>query len=399
MDPITLLKQIKTESVDDVPVLIAQAQRMGIPALIDQVFPVHGNWSGLSMGWVTAVWLAHILSEANHHLNHVQPWVASRLDVVSTCLSMLLPQVHVQGQAVEGQAVEGQAVEGQAVEEQPGGPVVRELDFTDDRLAIILERLAHDSDWEEFETLEQRGLLQVYDLNPQQVRIDTTTASSFVDVVEGSLFQQGYSKGPRRELPILKILQATLDPLSLPVVTAVLPGNTPDDVLYAPAVLKVREIYQRRGLMYVGDCKMGASSTRALIQKGGDYYLCPLSECQAPRFRLKGFLEQVRAGEIPLYLLHKDKDGYVHQRYLETDAVEEALKEDSRYDLSRQDLGATSGNDDLIGHAFEVLQTFDMTLEAPLSPNSLSPNSLSPNSLSPNSLSKRADKENSKGTS
>src|SRR5579872_4665863 len=111
MDPITLLKQIKTESVDDVPVLIAQAQRMGIPALIDQVFPVHGNWSGLSMGWVTAVWLAHILSEANHHLNHCLPWVASRLDVVSTCLSMLLPQVHVQGQAVEGQAVEGQAVE------------------------------------------------------------------------------------------------------------------------------------------------------------------------------------------------------------------------------------------------------------------------------------------------
>jgi hypothetical protein len=29
---------------------------------------------GLSFGWVTVVWLTHILSEADHRLNHVAPW-------------------------------------------------------------------------------------------------------------------------------------------------------------------------------------------------------------------------------------------------------------------------------------------------------------------------------------
>ena len=164
---------------------------MGIPAVIDQVLQAHGNWAGLSIGYVVTVWLAHILSEANHHLNHVQPWAAARLGVLAGCLS---------------------------------APELRDLDFTDDRLALILERLAGDDAWEEIETLLYRGLVTVYDLKQWVMRIDTTTSSSFREVVEGGLFQQGFSKGPRKELPIMKILQATLDPMALPVVTAILPG-------------------------------------------------------------------------------------------------------------------------------------------------------------------------------
>ena len=66
---------LETERVDDIPLLLAQMQRMGLPALIDRHFPTHGNWEGLHPGWVAAVWLASILSRGDHRLNHVQALV------------------------------------------------------------------------------------------------------------------------------------------------------------------------------------------------------------------------------------------------------------------------------------------------------------------------------------
>ena len=61
-----------SERVDDIPLLLAQMERMGVPSLLDEFFPTHGNWQGLSLGWTTTVWLVHIISEGDHRLNHVQ---------------------------------------------------------------------------------------------------------------------------------------------------------------------------------------------------------------------------------------------------------------------------------------------------------------------------------------
>ncbi|CAK0767359.1 hypothetical protein CCP3SC1_40073 [Gammaproteobacteria bacterium] len=44
---------------------------------MDEHIPVHGNWQGLSLGWTVTVWLAHIVSQADHCLGHVQDWVAA----------------------------------------------------------------------------------------------------------------------------------------------------------------------------------------------------------------------------------------------------------------------------------------------------------------------------------
>src|SRR2546425_8489947 len=66
---------IETERVDDVPVLLAQLDKMPVARLLDEHFPRHGNWQGLSVGITSVVWLSHILSQANHRLNHVQPWL------------------------------------------------------------------------------------------------------------------------------------------------------------------------------------------------------------------------------------------------------------------------------------------------------------------------------------
>ncbi len=47
---------IVNERVDDVPLLIAHMERMGLPQQLNACFPTHGNWEGLSLGWVATCW-------------------------------------------------------------------------------------------------------------------------------------------------------------------------------------------------------------------------------------------------------------------------------------------------------------------------------------------------------
>jgi hypothetical protein len=69
---------VTTERVDDIPVLLAQAKKIGVADLLDQHFVPHVNWQGTSLGWTTATWLAHILSEGDHRLNQVETWAGNR---------------------------------------------------------------------------------------------------------------------------------------------------------------------------------------------------------------------------------------------------------------------------------------------------------------------------------
>jgi hypothetical protein len=63
---------IETERVDDIPVLEAEMDKMSIAEMVDENFATHGNWQGINLGRVMTGWLAHVLSEADHRLNHVQ---------------------------------------------------------------------------------------------------------------------------------------------------------------------------------------------------------------------------------------------------------------------------------------------------------------------------------------
>ena len=68
---------LRVEVAADLPVLWATLQRLDLPATLDRLFPAPTNWKGpLSPGEVLAVWLLFILSQADHCLNHVEPWVA-----------------------------------------------------------------------------------------------------------------------------------------------------------------------------------------------------------------------------------------------------------------------------------------------------------------------------------
>ncbi len=124
------------ERVDDLPLLLAQLESMGIQQLLDKHFPTHGNWQGLSLGWVATIWLGHILSRADHRLSYVQPWAEKRLSTLSICT----------------------------------GQSVRALDLSDDRLEAVLGYLSEDEDWHRFEAELGGNLVRVYDLRAERVR-------------------------------------------------------------------------------------------------------------------------------------------------------------------------------------------------------------------------------------
>ena len=262
----TPFPSLTVERIDDLPLLLAQMERMGIRELLDRHFPVHGHWLGLSLGWTATLWLAHLLSEGDHRLNQVEPWAVAHLTTLRQCT----------------------------------GHCVDRLDLTDDRLAAVLRALADDYHWAALESALTGRLLRVYDLAPAPVRLDMTTASSEQLVTADGLFQFGYSKDRRPDQPQVKIALATLDPLGLPLATTVVPGNQGDDPLYRPLIQRVRATLGSGERLYVGDAKMATPETRAAVHQAGDYYLCPLPIAQLPTALLDTYLTPVWEGTQPL---------------------------------------------------------------------------------------------------
>ena len=189
--------------------------------------------------------------------------------------------------------------------EYPTG--VTGLDFTDDRLENVLDALSDDANWAAFETELNQRTLRVYDLQAEVVRVDSSTASGYASVTEEGLFQFGHSKDHRPDLPQVKVMQSVLDPFGMPVATQVVSGDKADDPLYIPAIRQVRAGLGKRGLLYVGDCKLMSLDNRAYLQAGGDYYLGPFSKVQIPDKDLEAYLQPVWRGEqslTPVYRIN-----------------------------------------------------------------------------------------------
>jgi transposase len=229
-----LLNTIQIERLDDVPLLLAQLQRMQVAALLDKHLPTHPHWAGeLTLGEVACVWLASLVSTGDHRLCELESWAGQRLTMLSACL----------------------------------GKPVRALDFHDDRLANMLGALHHAGPWAAFEQELNAGLVRVYRLPTDVVRVDMTTASTFAAASESGdngLFQFGHSKDHRPDLAQIKVAVAALDPLGMPLTTTVVAGNSADDPLYVPAIQQVQaSLGAGDGRLFVGDCKMASLETRA----------------------------------------------------------------------------------------------------------------------------------------
>lgn len=262
--------EIRTERIDDVPLLVHQQQKMGIPEVLDEVIHPHGNRQGLSVGWLTTAWLSYILSEADHRMSEVEPWAKKQIET----LSALLPEL------------------------------IRMKDFTDDRLADVLRALSDDETWEEVETQLGQRLIRVYDLKRGSVRLDSTTAAVYHDTEGNTLFRHGHSKDHRPDLPQFKVMLGALDPLGMPLATLVVAGNEADDGLYVPAIIRARPVLGQGDRLYIGDVKMGALATRAFVHAGGDYYLMPLARTGKVPELLTALLEPVWNRKQPLQQIY-----------------------------------------------------------------------------------------------
>jgi len=233
---------VTVERVDDFALLLQVMMRLGLPAILDRHIPRHWLQEGLSWGWVATIWLAHIVSQGDHRKLTVRDWVR---------------QAHTTLEATTGLSI-------------------RDTDFTDDRLTIVLRELSKPEYWHAIERDLGQNTVRAYDLSAERVRVDATTISGYHQGNEDGLFQFGKSKD-NPELPQVKLMMASLDPLGLPIATDVVSGEQADDGLYVPIIDRLALTLNQTGLLFVGDCKMSAWATRVHIRAMGNHYLMPLA--------------------------------------------------------------------------------------------------------------------------
>ena len=239
--------------------------KMGLAELLNRHLPRHGKQIGLDWEWVAVIWLSYIVSQGDHRKVQVREWVKQRRYTIEQVCDLKL----------------------------------RDTDFTDDRLSILLKRLSDDQTWTDIERDLTQKTLGVYDLSVEQVRLDATTISGHDLISDAGLFQFGHSKDDPT-LPQVKLMIAMADPLGMPIVTQVMSGEHADEGLYIPAIEQITLTLGTPNLLFVGDCKMSALDTRALIQAQGHCYLSPLALVGKTPNLLQGWVEAAVSGQIAL---------------------------------------------------------------------------------------------------
>src|SRR3954452_13961336 len=109
--------ELTHERVDDVPLILGFLIKLQLPEILDRHLPPHPLHQGLSNGWLITIWVAYILSRADHRKSPVQGWAHG---------------LHHTLEALVGQPI-------------------RPVEFSDDRLTLVLKRLYLDPAWESLE--------------------------------------------------------------------------------------------------------------------------------------------------------------------------------------------------------------------------------------------------------
>lgn len=256
--------------LDDLPLLQHIISDLGVAQAIDSALPPHGHWSGISIGQVAATWLCYILSECDHRLQNVEEWSVQNLDLLR-----ILNE----------------------------NAAMSRLDFTDDKLGALLDKISDVGIWGEIESAINGRCLSIYRLNEADAlatfRVDAAPMQSHGEVKADGLLQYGYHKH-HADLPQFKVKLCSLDNdlthFSYPVASMTVSGNQSDDGLYIPiieqskAVLRNTQGYER-GNLYIGDSKFGAIENRAYVVAQEDYYLMPLSLVQLSQKARKAIIE------------------------------------------------------------------------------------------------------------
>ena len=177
--------------------------------ILDQYIPKHHKQRNLSWGYTAMIWLAYILSEGDHRKVSVREYVKR---MSATLLTVT-------------------------------GLGMDELDFTDDRLGVLLKHLSENTYWEKIERELSERSIEAYRLPTETVRCDATTVSGYHKIKKGGLFQKGVSKDDP-ERPQIKLMASSLDPLGMPLATDVVSGEKADDVLCRPVIKRINAYLQ-----------------------------------------------------------------------------------------------------------------------------------------------------------
>jgi transposase len=237
---------ITSERIDELPMLVYWLKQMKVDVIIDNVLGApHGNWEGLSYGELALVFIAYVVMNCTHFLSPVEGWVAQHLTSLSQAL----------------------------------GKGVRVQDCTDDRLAVLLSQLGDEQTHpgEQIELELGQHLIRAYELPIKTARIDMTSISVHHQPQDGKgLMQFGHSKDHRPDLRQFKGVLGTLDPVGLPLATAVLSGEQADDPHYTPIWDRLVATIGHPDFLVVGDCKLASLENRAYIHDRDGFYLTPL---------------------------------------------------------------------------------------------------------------------------
>ena len=233
-------------------------EQMQIEELIARELPSpHGNRKGLSYGQLSVLLLTYIITQADHRLCAVEPWVKQHRRTL----------------------------------EMATGWKIGVKDATDDRLANLLTVLGSSQHQaiQSIETCLGQHLIRAYELPTDQARSDTTSFSVYhqpkeqesnqlsTDKSEAYLLHKGHSKDHRPDLLQYRQMLATIDPSGLPLLGATLAGNGADDPLDFPTWKRLVEIIGHRDFLFLADCKASSWSNRGEIDRAGGIYCFPLA--------------------------------------------------------------------------------------------------------------------------
>ena len=147
--------ELTHERVDDVPLLLGFLIQRQLPEILDRHFPPHSLHQGLSNGWLITVWIAYILSRADHRKSPVRSWAKQLQHTLETLV----------------------------------GQPIRPVEFSDDRLTLVLKRLGDPAAWEPLEADLWHTHCDIYALPVERVRLDATTSCGYHTVTEDGLMQ------------------------------------------------------------------------------------------------------------------------------------------------------------------------------------------------------------------
>ena len=260
------------EPIDDIAVIFSMIKKMNIIEALDRVFIPHGNWTGITVGELTSIWLCYLISTQDHRLSYFEDWAKVRLHIIGVLLSK----------------------------------EVTIYDFSDDKLELLLGYFSSSSKWNGFEYIVDNHVIRIFDLETEILRVDATVGKSFSTIIKGGLFQHGNSKQFRKDLGQFKTMLCTLDPMGYPLTNMSVSGNSADDPLYIPVIAQAMKRLTQSGSMFVGDCKLGSLETRAFVEKNEHYYLCPLSAVQVNKEDLGRYIDNIEREQIEQQKIRKD---------------------------------------------------------------------------------------------